>query len=101
MTGKALRRADNRRERVSFASTPGKLGYARWWIRWCHCSRSDMSSFAERYPRYDVLGTKVHAVNAGDLVELMEEAVRTRTQLVISHQNLHSAYISRRDERIR
>jgi N-acetylglucosaminyldiphosphoundecaprenol N-acetyl-beta-D-mannosaminyltransferase len=54
-----------------------------------------------KVPSYDVLGCTIHAVNAAELTDLVEEAVDSREPCIIANHNLHSLYLFQRDSKMR
>jgi N-acetylglucosaminyldiphosphoundecaprenol N-acetyl-beta-D-mannosaminyltransferase len=50
---------------------------------------------------FDVLGCTVHAVNASELTDLVEEAVESREPCIVANHNLHSLYLYQHDSKLR
>jgi len=55
----------------------------------------------ERFPYYEMLGVRVQAMNAADLHEAVESAVRAGAHRVFGNHNLHSVYLYHRDPGMR
>jgi N-acetylglucosaminyldiphosphoundecaprenol N-acetyl-beta-D-mannosaminyltransferase len=48
-----------------------------------------------------MLGTSVHAVSFDDLLAIIDAALATNQRLILAHQNMHGAYVARRDPEFR
>ena len=55
----------------------------------------------ERFPYYDMLGVRVQAMNAADLHDAVEDAIRAGDHRVFGNHNLHSVYLYHRDPGMR